>query len=588
MAVAVTPVENRLSLDLPNAPSVSVGWDAVRAVLEPAFRAAKARSRKTWIALDGYAGTDWTTVRSEVERLARARHVRCRFVDVASCRRGTAEIDRLVAPCLPSGDPIFGRLYRGTLSAFFDASELKAIADSARSSPEPMVVCYGTGATLLRPRRVLDLVLWFDLTREEVLSRNKAWVGRRSKTQNISPRRIYYVDFPVHDRHRARVLLRATHYVDANDAARPRIISRPDLHRLLRELLRSPLRVKPLYEPEVWGGQWLIRNRKIPGRLPNCAYGLEIIAPEQSVLVEADGTVLEIPFTLVVETESKLVMTERTCARFGRFFPIRLSYDDTWGGGNLSIQVHPTTAYARRRFGEPLHQAEMYYLFEAKNGSRVHLGLRDGIDVEEFRRRAMESEARRDRFEHLRYVNTVAARKGEILLVPPGTVHGSGADELVLEIGSTPYRYTFKIYDYRRPDLDGGFRPLSLDHAFRVLKPSRTERWVRANLTPTPRTLRSGPGWHEEVIADSPFFHHVVHRVAFRDSYRDDTNGTFHLLNLVEGNRISIEPVRRGGVERPLALSESVLVPAAVGAYRVRNLGTRPCRIVKVFPRTGA
>ena len=89
------------------------------------------------------------------------------------------------------------------------------------------------------------------------------------------------------------------------------------------------------------------------------------------------------------------------------------------------------------------------------------------------------------------------------------------------------------------------------------------------------------------MIADSKFFHHVVHRVAFDAAYPDDTRGTFHLLVLVEGVRVTIVPRGRTDAARPLALSETALVPAAVGAYRVVNEGAGPCRVVKAFPRPG-
>jgi hypothetical protein len=56
----------------------------------------------------------------------------------------------------------------------------------------------------------------------------------------------------------------------------------------------------------------------------------------------------------------------------------------------------------------------------------VHLGLHEGIDPGEFRRQARESESRKARFDHRKYVNTVPARTGDILLIPPGTVHGAG------------------------------------------------------------------------------------------------------------------------------------------------------------------
>jgi mannose-6-phosphate isomerase class I len=362
-------------------------------------------------------------------------------------------------------------------------------------------------------------------------------------------------------------------------------MSRRSLQAIVDGLLRMPFRVKPLYEPGVWGGQWLVRRRSVPGPIANCAYGLEIIAPEQSILVSAGRTTVEIPFNLLMETVAEPLMGSGTHARFGSFFPVRVSYDDTWEGGNLSIQVHPHTRYMRTRFGEPLHQAEMYYIFEARPGSIVHLGLREGIDPREFRRLAKESSRRGTRFDYRRFVNTVPAVKGDILLIPPGTVHGAGADELVLEISSTPYRYTFKIYDYRRPDLDGSFRPLSTTHAFNVVRWERTEPWVQRHLVPEPRLLRAGRGWKEHVIADSPSFHHVVHRIELDDAYSDDTRGTFHLLTLVEGGEVTIVPKSRPDAARRLALSETALVPAAVGAYRVVAAGGVKCRVVKSFPR---
>ena len=585
MPIDVTPVVNRLAAGSRRAPAVSAGWNAVRGVIGK-FLAADG-PRKRWIALDGYTGCDWPAIRAEVDKLPSVRSPQCLFVDAASCLRSARELDRMLAPSLPKGDPLFGRVFRGRLASFFDPRKLRMLSARTRSRSEPVVVCYGSGASLLRPGRSWDLVLYFDLTREEVLRRNRSWTGRRSRTQSVSPRRIYYVDFPVHDRHRARTLPLASHYVDANDPAVPKIVSRRDLRSMVDAILGAPLRVKPLYEPGVWGGQWLIRQRKVPGRLANCAYGLELIAPEQSLLVSLGGTTVELPFNLLTETAPERVMGAETCRRFHGRFPIRISYDDTWQGGNLSVQVHPPTQYMRSRFGEPMHQAEMYYLFAAAPGSLVHLGLREGIDPGEFRRKALASESRKARFDHRRYVHTVPARTGDILLIPPGTVHGAGADELVLEIGSTPYRYTFKIYDYRRPDLDGRFRALSLEHAFDVVRWERTERWVRSHLLPVPRLLRSGPGWREHVIADSRFFHHVVHRVEFDAAYPDDTRGTFHLLVLVEGERVTIVPRGRTDAARPLALSETVLVPAAVGAYRVVNGGAGPCRVVKAFPRPG-
>ncbi len=46
-------------------------------------------------------------------------------------------------------------------------------------------------------------------------------------------------------------------------------------------------------------------------------------------------------------------------------------------------------------------------------------------------------------------------------MLPGGTIHASGRNQLILEIGSlTVGSYTFKLYDYLRADLDGTRRPI--------------------------------------------------------------------------------------------------------------------------------
>ena len=578
-------IENVPSPAVQSLVRVAEGWDGVCRVLTDFLRDRVGTGRKLRIALDGYAGSDWKTIRKRIGDFARAVEANTVFIDVSTCLRSKREIDALIGPCLPKDDPIFGRLFSGDLSAFFDPARLRALSLELRSRPESIVICYGSGAALAPLRTRYDCILYFDLTREEVLRRNRSWAEQKSKTQSISPRRIYYVDLPVHDRHRKRILPFADFYIDGNDPRSPKILSRRSLLSLVEGLVRMPFRVKPLYEPGVWGGQWLKERRSLPRTMINCAYGFEIIAPEQSVRASIGAARVEIPFTLLMATAASEVMGEKACRRFRAQFPIRFCYDDTWKGGSLSVQVHPPAGYMRSRFSEGMHQAEMYYIFDAEPGSRVTLGLREGIDAAAFRRAAEESEARRARLDHGLYVNTVPARKGDILLIPPGTVHGAGANELVLEISSTPYRYTFKIYDYCRPDLDGSFRPLSLGHAFAVIRSERTERWVNAHLMPSPRLLKAGKGWRAYVIADSRRFSYIVHRIDFAASYPDDTGGTFHILNLVEGEKALVLPRAGASAGRPIAFSETILVPAGVGAYRVINQGSRPCRIVKAFPR---
>lgn len=54
------------------------------------------------------------------------------------------------------------------------------------------------------------------------------------------------------------------------------------------------------------------------------------------------------------------------------------------GGGNLSLQVHPTTGCAQDRFGMAYTQDESYYILDASPDSHVCLGLHGDVTREGF------------------------------------------------------------------------------------------------------------------------------------------------------------------------------------------------------------
>ena len=73
-----------------------------------------------------------------------------------------------------------------------------------------------------------------------------------------------------------------------------------------------------------------------------------------------------------------------------------------------------------------------------------------------------------------------------------------------------------------------------------------------------------------------------MHRLDFDDAVEDDTGGRFHVLNLVEGEEVAVEPA--SGDPHALAYAETLIVPAAVGPLPApsRRSGP-PAKVVKAF-----
>jgi len=579
---------NRPVFQLHHDDLIMAGWSEIDEFINHAVRNMIKNDDSTYvIGIDGYPGTDWPKIKAQLQNSFTEKHIRPVFRNVEEYRLSENLQNDLLQPYLGT-DPVFGRIYKKDLASLFDLKSLRTLetelsdAKSRKGFDNPQVlVCYGTGALLGTLQSNYDLKIYFDLTRETTLKRTKDWSQLSGKTQSISPKKLYYVDMQINDKHRNRLLNHIDYYVDGNNEAQPVLMSAQTLKRITSALASGPIRLKYLYEPGPWGGQWLKKIRHLPSNWVNCAWSFEVIATEMSLLVGINENTIEFPWTTFFYLQYKQVMGDVTRRRFSGEFPIRFDYLDTMGGGDLSIQVHPGTSYIRKNFGEPYHQGEMYYIVDAKEGASANLGLKEDTNLNEFKEAALLAEEKGIKFKGSDFVNRVPCKKHDLLMIPPGTVHGSGEGLVVLEISATTYRYTFKIYDYLRPDLNGIMRPIHIDHAFNVIRPFRRSKWVSKNLIQKPSLVRSGDGWAEYLIGDRREFFHIVYRLEFDNQIEDDTCGKFHIITLVEGDSIELHSLEDKNKKIEIRYSETVIVPACFGKYQMINQGQGICKVVK-------
>ena len=592
---------NRLQVPRQWVESIVVGRDKVcKFVGNLIIRHLKAKKRTCVIALDGFLGVEWETILLGMNGVLKKEGLRFETIDFSSTYKSPKEIERIVNPCM-ANDPSFGLVSKKKLEHLLNHDHVeilrKHLEDHRTKSAESLpagIVCYGCGAAISRLRGFYDYIFYVDITREELFNRSlkKPLFPLGSKGTGLpaheSMRRLYYVDFPVLNKHKKRVLGYVDWYVDGNLVEDLKLVSREVYEGILSTIAEYPFMIKPLYYPVAWGGTWLKIIKKLPDSMTNS--GQACILPwENSVRIRVNGILLEIPFFNLMWKEPVKIMGEYACKKFDKKFPIAYYYDDGYGGGNMALQVHPDTAYIKKHFNEPLRQDESYYILYAGDGARTYLGLKEDADVNEFRRACVKAEREGTSFDYEEYVNSIPTRAGDYFLIPAGTLHASGRNQVVLEIDGCFHAYapgyTFHLYDYLRSDLDGILRSIHIKHAFNVLRKSRRAKWVTECLKQAPRLIRSGEDWAEFVIGEREDMFFKVHRLEFSTKIEDETEGTFHILTLVEGNSVMVKSNDRPERSFKLNFTETLIVPAALGKYSVSNVGSVPCKVTKALPR---
>jgi mannose-6-phosphate isomerase len=122
--------------------------------------------------------------------------------------------------------------------------------------------------------------------------------------------------------------------------------------------------------------------------------------------------------------------------------------------GVLSVQVHPDDAAAARLEGQSRGKAEGWVVLEAGTDAEVALGLLSEHSLEELQARALSGEVEKD----LRWVSVKA---GDVISVPPGTIHTMRGSLLLYEVQQDS-DLTYRFYDWGRP------RQLHLEKALEV------------------------------------------------------------------------------------------------------------------------
>ena len=591
------------------------GYDAIIGRIRQEYDSS--RKKDFLIAIDTYPGVCDEEVFEALKGLPFSS-----FFDMRTVFRSEEELAEQLKYHL-TDDRVFGRMFFGELEDLMDPGRLAEMRKEVQTA-EGLCVVYGFGAFLAVPPadsraeesaceaktaresaenagssagaaraaegsaegnevsaresdslRHPDLCLYLDMARWEIQLRYRNGMPNYNCTnfgEDILRKfkRGYFIEWRVADKHKMRWFDQVDYFIDTNRAGQPKMVPGQAIRDALRELTERPFRTVPYFDPGVWGGQWMKEVYGLDKSKPNYAWSFDGVPEENSLLLDFGSGIFELPAMDLVLTYPRQLLGEKVYSRFGAEFPIRFDFLDTIGGQNLSLQVHPVTDYIRRQFGMAYTQDESYYILDATEDASVYLGLTQDADPGQMFAELERANRGECLFDAEKYVNRFPAKKHDHFLIPAGTCHGAGSGTMVLEISATPYIFTFKLWDWGRPGLDGTPRPVHLEHGRQVLRTDRKYEWVKKNLINAVRLVRENEDYTEEHTGLHELEFIETRRYTIRGQADLDTEGSVNMLNLVEGSAAVIESPAGRFEPYTVHYAETFILPAKAGSFTIR------------------
>ncbi len=573
--------ENIVSLSPASLAMINSGFTNV---IKSIAAGASAKS-STVLLLDGWYGIDWKKIIPAMQQAMPG----AKMISASGIFHDAAKLAELKAEWITE-DPCFGKVNNvGTIDDFIVPEKITALENSVSG----LTVIYGPGALKCFNGRSDIFRVYFDMTADPMLW--QMWNGELVPIGSDSPRKdygwkeYYYNDFYILQRHKAAELVSCDLYCEAVEVDNAVIMPVQVFREVLHTLASQPMKQIRTYSPGPWGAYRYKQLWDIPG-LENNAWN-RLAGADLSLLIQFEnGIRINIPSVDLLIENAETFVGEFSARSYPGLIPVEIWLDDGFfptpqpaERTSMPIHNHPGTEYVKRNFNEPLGRYETYYIVEAYPGANTWMGFNDDACTEFWDKACRESWKEQKPIENWKeYIANWQTNTGDLFLIPEGTTHGHGGNQMVLEMdtcgNAAGGEYSFFGYDFMRPTWDdrkktmtGKPMKMHLDRYFDVDKGFRAE-WVRKNLRARPIVI----DWNQEFSHDRfttlPQMPFEIDRLHFTSRAENSTCGKYlQAATLTVGTSVIIrskaDPARRCRIDR----LQCALIPAGFGDYEIIN-----------------
>ena len=593
MAIYECRENNENHINISEEPRESILF-GTKSVVSEICGAIKNRKGKLKIAFDGWYGIDWDTIISCIED-----SVTAMGVSIEKVQADTVFIDqnsiKKYKQTFITDDPAFGwENLDGTVSDIMDTEKVNETRNKLLNNDfeSDVLLAYGPGCTGAGLDECYDLIFYFDKLVQYVLL--QMWDSQLVPFGHIEPEKdyywkeYYYCDYHMLLKHKLFLAEKLDFYIDALDSKNLIMIPVKAYDEIVKTLLEYPVKCIETYQGGPWGAYRFKQLENIEGL--ECNAWHTMTSPDLSMEVDFGGDrMLNLPFILLMQYPKKLVGS-LVADNYPLLFPFQVGLDDGWFAEPMPrertampMHNHPGIDYCKKNFNEIYGRYETYYIVEAYENSGSYLGYKDDCDLEEWERKCRESDNETLIPGWQDYCKLWETKTGDLFLIPPGTVHGHGGNQMVLEMDTCPAiagnEYSFFLHDFARKswnDVDGSMtgKPMKmhLDHGFDN-EHWRRESYVKNNLRATAKVVYSKDDYCIErfsTLSEMPFH---IERIHYYDRAEYSTEGNFtHVLTLTRGKRAMIRSLDNPECSAEIVRYHNAVIPASFGNYELISL----------------
>lgn len=584
---SIKNADNKIEISSQSKDSVVFGWNkTIEALAELAVAGDKN------LALDGWYGIDFEKIAVAIAEKVKAAG---KEAVLLAADEFFVSRDKIVEYNQPyvTDDPGFGRVNKsGVIEDIMCKETIAAAKENLRKNSDKVVILYGVGASIKDLGELLDVKCYVDNTHQKV--QWDMWDGKlpafgcKTPTEGYNWKEYNYSDYYMLKRQKDYMYETMDFYLEnyfENDLV---LVPRKAYDEIMSTLVKYPIHEVKIFSPGPWGAyRYEQMDYGVEG-LANNAWN-KIAGPELRILIDFGGErSISMPMLNAMQYGKELV-GELIDKKYPGLFPLDIWLDDGWHPSpqpaeriSMPMHIHPSSKYVEDHFDEPLGRYETYYIAEAYEGANTWMGFHDKADIEEWERLCEESQNITPIENWKDFIANWSSKEGDLYLIPPGTMHGHGGNQMVLEMDTNPSingtEYSFFEYDFARPSWDDEAKSMTgkplkmhLEHG-RNMEKTRRASWVKDNLLSTPKVVKWTKEYFVEQYKTTPVMPYHVERIHFEKCGEYSTEGKFmHMLTLTVGSKVTVRSKENSKFAAVCDKFQTLVIPASFGDYEILN-----------------